>query len=144
MCSANSVRMFPQKQSNSDTHSLQVLRGWGGGGFVHIHPPLAVHSLRLSAVMLLLPPTCSVEGPAHSYLALPLPEKTNTPQPSTQTCAFCVCVCVFVSTCARAHALLHTCFCVCLSACLCVHTGWEGVVRSTDIAHPCLFVYNVA
>lgn len=125
MCSANSVRMFPQKQSNSDTHSLQVLQG-----VVHIHPPLAAHSLCLSAVMLLLPPTCSVEGPAHSYLTLPLPEKPTHPSPPLRhvhsVCAsVCVCSCMCTCTCSTAYSFL------CVFECLlvCTQGGRGGMVH---------------
>ena len=106
--------------------------------------PLAAHSLCLSAVMLLLPPTCSVEGPAHSYLTLPLPEKPTHPSPPLRhvhsMCAsVCVCSCVCTCTCSTAYSFL----CVFERLLVCVQRV-GGVVWSTDIAHLRLFVYNMA
>ena len=141
MCSANSVRMFPQKQSNSDTHSLQVLRGWGGGGlFTSTLPSLCTLSVfQLSCCCCLL----LVLWKARPILISPsrFQRKPTHPSPPLRHVhSVCASVCLFQ----RAH--VHMLYCILVSVCVwapaCVCTqggrGWYGLLILHILV--CLFI----
>lgn len=121
-----------------------VVQAPGPGG-VCLHPApssssLSTLSICFSAVMC-LPPTCSVEAPAHSYLTLPLPKKPTHPSPKQSNRHVLSCSCVLTCTLSTLYMFL------CVFECLrlwCVYTRKEGVLWVTDITHPPLFVYNIA